>query len=142
MRNAILTTLGILMLTVVGFAITDAGEPVPSLSQPATPAEADASASWTAPETATQPPVASPESVPITREPEAVPHGSCGPTVAAAGQTSDDPCVECWFDCSDEFVTCRQACGPIWDIYEYLACFDNCATEQIACERSCEPLCL
>ena len=144
MRNALLITLGVAMLAVVGFAGTHSGEPAVSLGETTTnrsPANTDLSASRTALEAGTLLSIAM-ESAAIVRELEVTDKNNCGPTVATAGRTDDDPCVDCLIGCFEEFRTCRQACGPIWDIWEYLACFDDCVTDEIACEESCGPLCL
>ena len=108
-------------------------EPAETRSLP----EASLGASWIAAEPATPTSVAVSQRAVVARESATGSRNSCGPAFVAAAQTSGDPCVDCQLDCFDEFRACRQACGPIWDIWEYLGCFDNCVTELIACEDSC-----
>lgn len=52
----------------------------------------------------------------------------------------DDPCVECWLDCWEEFRECRRNCdwGPNGGWGD---CMDECTTQEIQCEQSCLPLC-
>lgn len=135
-----LTTLGLLILTAMTLASQDASEALESSYDPAeTRSLPDTSlaGSWMAAEPGTR--TSAPVSLQrvATRGPDTGSQSSCGAGFFAAGQTSGDPCVDCQIDCFEEFIACRQACGPIWDIWEYLGYFDNCVTEEIACENSC-----
>jgi hypothetical protein len=143
MRNTLLTALGLLVLAAITLAAgQDAGqaadpfyEPVEIRSFP----DVGPGGKWIASsgEPAALTLVAVSQRAGETREPADGAQSVCGTGAVAAAQTSGDPCVDCQIDCFDEFRACRQACGPIWDIWEYLGCFDNCVTEMIACEDSC-----
>lgn len=147
MRDTLLMALATLILTGIAFAGQNPSGQIRSLDGPAETLDlvdlvaSSSDGSWIVAETTPLTAAVALRRSEVTWEPPTGAQRSCGSGVGAATQTPGDDCVDCQIGCFRKFEECRQACGPIWDLWEYIGCFDACVAEQVRCERSCEAPC-